>query len=194
MSLDKFLTKDEVKAIRAEVRKKKNKSPKEWFLIELGLNTGLRVAEIAGLKCSDIVLRNELSHVAVRDGKGHRPREVIISRDFQEEAKEYLDIKQLNGEKIGPDDILLYSPKSEGAYSTRGLQLAFKRAAKKAKISPEHSIHHLRHTYASMLYKSSGHNLRLVQKQLGHKRITTTQVYADVFEKDATTAVDNLFK
>ena len=75
--------------------------------------------------------------------------------------------------------------------STRGLQKIFERNARRAGIKG-HSIHHLRHTYASHLYKASGYNLRLVQKQLRHSSVATTQVYADVLDADANQALENL--
>jgi site-specific recombinase XerD len=43
-----------------------------------------------------------------------------------------------------------------------------------------------------MLYRASNYNLRLVQKQLGHRSIQTTQIYADVLDEDAVAAVENL--
>ena len=44
----------------------------------------------------------------------------------------------------------------------------------------------------SRLYKASGYNLRLVQKQLGHSSVFTTQVYADVFDTNVDKALANL--
>ena len=55
-----------------------------------------------------------------------------------------------------------------------------------------HSIHHCRHTFASELLRASG-NLRLVQKQLGHSKITTTQVYADVFDSEMDEAIERIY-
>ena len=45
---------------------------------------------------------------------------------------------------------------------------------------------------AIKLYKASGYNLRMVQKQLGHSSITTTTVYSDVLNKDLEDALENL--
>ncbi|GAH75377.1 unnamed protein product, partial [marine sediment metagenome] len=59
-------------------------------------------------------------------------------------------------------------------------------------LPKRYSIHCLRHTYATRLYKASGYNLRLVQKQLGHSSVSTTQVYADVMDSDVDQAVANL--
>jgi site-specific recombinase XerD len=66
--------------------------------------------------------------------------------------------------------------------------------SREAGLSKRVSIHALRHTYGTHLYKASGGNLRLVQKQLGHSRVTTTQVYADVLAEDAVAAVERLYR
>ena len=73
-----------------------------------------------------------------------------------------------------------------------GIQTVFKKLAKKARLPARYSIHSLRHSYATRLYKASGYNLRLVQKQLGHASISTTTVYSDVMSEDTEAAVNNL--
>ena len=64
--------------------------------------------------------------------------------------------------------------------------------AMKSGLPCYYSIHSLRHTYATNLYRASGYNLRLVQKQLGHTNINTTTVYSDVMSKDLDEAVEKL--
>jgi len=60
---------------------------------------------------------------------------------------------------------------------------------------PEHySIHCCRHTYACELYRASGYNLRLVQKQLGHSNSRITEVYADIFHPDTEKSLEKLYK
>ena len=78
--------------------------------------------------------------------------------------------------------------------TTRAMQKVFKRCAKRAQLNSGYSIHAARHTYACFLLKASDWNLRLVQKQLGHARISTTQVYADVMMPDVKKALDRLYK
>jgi len=51
--------------------------------------------------------------------------------------------------------------------------------------------HSLRHTFATRLYSKTG-DLRLVQRALGHKRITTTEIYARVEDKALRKALDSL--
>ena len=54
-------------------------------------------------------------------------------------------------------------------------------------------LHSSRHTYATQLYKKTK-NLRLVQKQLRHASIETTQVYADVMPEDIMAGVNDLYR
>ena len=68
----------------------------------------------------------------------------------------------------------------------------FRKHADAVGIPKRFSIHSCRHTYASLLYRASDFNLRLVQKQLGHRSIQTTQIYADVLNEDAVIAVERL--
>ena len=56
----------------------------------------------------------------------------------------------------------------------------------------QYHFHTLRHTYATRLYKSSNNNLRLVQRQLGHVSVATTQVYADIMDEDVDKALEKL--
>ena len=58
----------------------------------------------------------------------------------------------------------------------------------------QYFVHSLRHTYATLLYKSSGNNLRLVQQQLGHSSVQTTTVYANVINEDVVGAVNSIIK
>ena len=76
--------------------------------------------------------------------------------------------------------------------SPSGLQQVLKLWAAKAGLPTRYSIHCLRHTYATRLHKASGYNLRLVQKQLGHSSVSTTQVYADVLSEDVEKALASL--
>jgi integrase/recombinase XerC len=77
--------------------------------------------------------------------------------------------------------------------TTRAIEKAFKRNASRAGLPSHYSIHCLRHTYASHLYKAGDYNLRLVQKQLGHSNSRTTEVYADVLNPDLSKSLERLY-
>lgn len=166
---------------------------REWFMIELGLFTGLRVKEMADLKCGDLHIQGDESSLRVRNGKGNKPRTVCLKQEFKYECRWFLKWKKKSGQSIDAGAFLFTN--SQGRQLTkRALQKAFKRCIAKAGLDSHYSIHCLRHTFGAYLYKSSNHNLRLVQEQLGHSSVKTTEVYASLMDTDAKEAVEILYK
>ena len=166
---------------------------RDYFIINLAISTGLRVMEMAQLNCGDLFLDGKTFFVLVRRGKGNKSRLVQISHKFREHCQEYLIWKQTIGEPVDSVSPLLLSSNTKQHMTTRALQKVFKKITARGNLSPHYSIHCLRHTYACLLYKAGNYNLRLVQKQLGHASIKTTQVYADVMAPDAARAVERLW-
>ncbi|MCC6574389.1 MAG: tyrosine-type recombinase/integrase [Planctomycetes bacterium] len=193
----KFLTREEQSSLRSMARERLSGRPGErsrwieWFVVELGLESGLRVGEMAALQCKDLLVELDRPAMFVRRGKGGKPRMVYVRRKFAEAVREFLTAKTGFGEPVNPDAPVFLSPRG-GHLTSRALEKAYDRVRFPAGLDA-HNPHHLRHTYASELYRASGGNLRLVQKQLGHARITTTQVYADVFDPDVDAAVSGLY-
>ena len=198
----KFLSEEEVNRLletakeRAEIAKKKrNKvAVRDYFIIDLALSTGLRVMEVANLNCGDIYLHNGLSFLIVRKGKCGKKRAVWFNGKLKKHIEDYLAWKREIGEGIGSDDPLILSSNTRKHMTTRGIQKVFKRCLKKAGLPEHFSFHSLRHTYGTHLYKASKHNLRLVQEQLGHSSIKTTEVYAGLLMEEVKNALERLYK
>ena len=148
--------------------------------------------EIAALRCGDLCFDGMAACLLVRAGKGGKRRTVFINSVFAKCCRRFLRWKRRTGEPISADSPLIRSRETGGHMTRRALQSAFKRCARKAGLARHYSIHCLRHTYACFLLKASNWNLRLVQKQLGHARISTTQVYADVMVPDIRDALERL--
>lgn len=198
---DKFLKQSEVRKLRNACRKSKNLAlrqgktapVRDWFMVELGLSTGLRVGEMRDLKCSDLRIQQGQSSLIVRNGKGNRRRAVRISEQFKGDCKWFLGWKQKQGQSISPEAYLLTTEKG-GQLGKRALQKAFKRCMARAGLPEHYSIHCLRHTHGSHLYLASNHNLRLVQEQLGHSSVRVTEVYANLMDSDVKGALEKLYK
>lgn len=198
----KFLSKTEVARLRVATKarakialaKGQRVAVRDDFIINLALATGLRAMEIVALKCRDVYLSGKVSFLLVEKGKGGKRRIVYFSKSFKKHCKEYLSWKQKIGESIEPDAPLIFSSNTKSHLTTRAIEKAFKRCAKRAGLSSSYAIHCLRHTYATFLLKASSGNLRLVQKQLGHSTVTTTQVYADVLMPETQKAVNRLYQ
>jgi len=190
---DKYLTTEEVKQLRKTCREaallakaKGIQAPvRDALIIEVSLNTGLRVSELSNLKVEHLYLKKGQNSLLVKNGKGGKDRLVTFSNNLKKTILEYLNYRESNSPYL--------LPSQRGDQITRfGIQTVFKKLARKAGLSARYSIHSLRHTYATRLYKAGGYNLRLVQKQLGHASISTTTVYSDVMSEDTEAAVNNL--
>jgi len=197
----KYLTLYEVKSLRNACRKAKNQALKQgkntavrdWFMIELGLNTGLRVKEMRELKCEDLHIQEERSSLSVKRGKGDKSRVVHINEEFKNNCKWFFKWKKKQNQSIEREAYLLTTREGK-QLSKRALQKAFKRCARLAGLESYYSIHCLRHTYGSYLYLASNHNLRLVQEQLGHSSVRVTEVYASLMNPEVKKAVEKLYK
>ncbi len=196
-----FLTKQEARKLRRILKKAAEEALKkdntvavrDWMVIDTALATGLRVEELSDLRCGDLFIEGGRSTVFVRYGKGNKPGWVRFGNFFREHVIEYLQWKTDHGESISKDAPFFASSITKKHLTKRALQYACERSFRKAGIRNDLSIHSLRHTYAAILYKKSGYNLRLVQKQLRHSSIKTTEVYAHVVDPDLDRAVEKLF-
>jgi len=197
----KFLSAQEVKKLKETTRRRAlvaerngaKVAVRDWLLIDLALSTGLRVQEIADLKCGDVFVSDGKSSLLVRNGKGGRARVVRLGSDFKEHALQYLCWKYQKGEPTESGSPFLWSKRAGSHMSTRALQRAFKRCAREAGLSKHYSIHSLRHTYATALLKASKNNLRMVQTALGHSSLAVTEVYLGVASSDMDKALRRLY-
>jgi len=188
---DKYLHADQVQALRetieAAMLRAKSKGQqiavRDYTIIEVALGTGLRVSELSNLKIEDIQLGRGQNSLVVRKGKNGKTGVVQFSTRLKNIILDYLDYR----DSVSP--YLFYSERSE-QIKISGLQKIFKNCARRAGFDRRYSIHCLRHTYATVLYKASGYNLRLVQAQLRHSSISVTAVYSAVINPDIETAVE----
>jgi len=121
--------------------------------------TGVRVSELCNINIEDIDFDE---HTIRIHGKGDKIRTVFIDDDTVKEL-----VKFIGNRIIGP----LFIGQQGKHISSRAIQHIFKHYAPQG-ITP----HKIRHSYASELYKRSK-NLRVVQENLGHTSIKTTEIY-----------------
>ena len=177
---EKYLNREELAAllIRADELKTIGEARgraqpiRDWMIINTFIFTGLRRAEACDLKCVDFRIFGGNSHLLVRHGKGGKSRHVHIPKDYKKNVAWYLRWKAERGEIADENSYFLRTERSQKYYPS-GIYKRWK------KHCPNHRLHDARHTNATLLYEATN-SLRLVQKQLGHASIGTTQVYADV--------------
>lgn len=166
-----------------EVRKRRD-WVRDAFLIHTALSTGLRNSEICDLKVTDLRIGNGSSYLIVQNGKGSKQRRVHFGTEYKRLLKRYLVWKEAQGE-LDADAHLLRTKRSP-KFCKSALWRRW------TKYCPQKTLHSARHTFATLAYAASGQNLRLVQKALGHSRVTTTTIYCDVMPEVAVAAMNNM--
>lgn len=149
-----------------------------WTVVDLLLIVACRANELAAVTVGDVDLKRGF----IRIRRSKRRREVVdevpITPELAAHLRQYMAWKRTVGESLAPDDRLL-TGKAGVALTTSGVRKIFKAAVKRCGLPPELSSKSARHTMAVTLLAKTG-NARLVQKHLGHARIETTMVYADI--------------
>ena len=169
----RVLTEMEYRTLRDVVRGSRRRSGiRDYSILEMALQTGLRVSEICSLTRDDVGFstKSTVGHVRVRKGKGGKERMVTLNQAAEDALRAYLKVRPKD---TGNQEIFLNNRlKPCNPVVISGV---FKRYMEKAKID-DASFHTLRHTFATHSLRK-GSNIIVVQEALGHKSLTTTQKY-----------------
>lgn len=139
-------------------------------ILETLYSGGIRVSELVGLDVDDVDFISEALKVK---GKGKKERIVPIGSPAVSALKRYLDSR-------GTRDIeVVFTNRFGKRLTTRTVQRIVAKYMRKASLQGHISPHSLRHTFATHML-DAGSDLRSVQELLGHKSISTTQVYTHI--------------
>ncbi len=158
------LSEEEVAAVIKAVNNLKHK-----VILMTIYSAGLRLSECLALTVADMDF--DRNQIRIRQGKGKKDRQTVLSRTLLSEMKDYLI-------KFCPK-IFLFEGQKGGRYSASSVQAIMKRAVKKSGIKKHATVHTLRHSFATHLLEN-GTDIRFIQELLGHKRLETTQIYTHI--------------
>lgn len=145
---------------------------RDYCILCLFLNCGLRISEIAGMNLSDI----RADHIRVL-GKGNKERIVYLNDATADAINQYLTVRK-NMAAVDRSALFLSSRRTR--VTREGLHAMVKKALLKAGLdSSKYSAHKLRHTAATLML-SNGVDVRTLQEILGHENLNTTQIYTHV--------------
>jgi len=142
------------------------------LVFELLLGTGMRLGSLVSLNLGDIDLNSGIAHIRT---KGNRRDKVYLNLQLQRLIARYL--KNVAAEANTSPASPLFRSVHGRRLGARQIQLNFAKWCREVGITA--SVHSLRHTFATRLYHKTG-DLHLVQRALGHRQITTTEIYARV--------------
>lgn len=179
--LPTYLELDEAKKL-LETPEGDNKE-RDFFILTILLNCGLRVSELKNLSINDI------KGDAIRiKGKGNKERQLYLNDATQNALTEYMKVRK---PKMPTETQLLLSRRGE-KISIGGIQYIVKNLIRKAGLDAEVlSTHKLRHTAATLMYKYGGVDVRALQEVLGHEHLNTTQIYTHTDKDSIRNAITN---
>ena len=163
-------------------------STRNYAIITLFLNCGMRLSELVGINIKDIDFdENKLNVV----GKGNKERTIYLNKACITAIKSYLAIRPHDGVKADARDALFLSEQKK-RISNRTVQYIVKEELRLAGIDQDkYSVHKLRHTAATLMYKYGQVDIRALQELLGHESISTTEIYTHVDSDQIRSAVEN---
>jgi len=162
--LPRVLTRDEIRRLIETARMT---GPREYAVIRLLYATGIRARELCDLRWEDLNLKERTARI--RKSKTGRGRVVIFDRETAVALSEWRKFAYAAG---------LHTSKTSrvfGFTSTQTLRAIIKKVAKEAGLGTV-LPHQIRHTLATHLLES-GVDLRVIQEQLGHRSLSTTERY-----------------
>jgi integrase/recombinase XerC len=146
---------------------------RNYTLVQLFLQTGLRVGEVAALQVGDLVLRERAGLVRVRAGKGLKAREVPLNATARRALRTYLATR----EDPRPTAPLFVNTRG-AAMPARNIQATLTHLARRAKLRRIRvSAHTLRHTFALTYIHQNPGKLVELASLLGHESLDTTAIY-----------------
>ena len=149
---------------------------KHQTALAVAYGAGLRASEVTALKVGDI--DSERMTLRVEQGKGRKDRYAMLSPVLLERLRVWWKVARAQG-KMFDGGWLFPGLNPIESLSTRQLNRAIHAAAKTAQIDKRVSLHTLRHSFATHLLEQKV-DIRVIQVLLGHKRLDTTALYAQV--------------
>ena len=188
-TLPKYLTVEEaVRLIEAVRNDKESKTRvRDYAIIVLFLNTGMRLSELVGLNLESC--DSELNMVKVL-GKGNKERIIYLNKAARSALLEYLKVR-LDPKHVITSSNALFLSGRENRISNKTVQWMVQKYLKLAGLGAKGlSVHKLRHTAATLMYQSGRVDIRVLKDILGHEQLNTTQIYTHVVDRNLEEAVE----
>lgn len=182
--LPKYLKLDESINLLNSIKGKKNVA-RDYAIITLFLNCGLRLSELVGINISSIK-EDTLTVI----GKGNKERTVYLNKACQDAIAAYM--VERSKLKVVLDPKALFLSERKVRISPKTVQYLVKKHINNAGLdSDKYSPHKLRHTAATLMYKHGNVDIRALQAILGHESIATTEIYTHLDDEQLREAVNS---
>lgn len=189
--LPKYLSLDDSKKLLDVTYNEDNRNfQRDYAIITLFLNCGMRLSELVGINITDIDFDECKLNVI---GKGNKERTIYLNKACMKAISDYLQIRPKEGikhDKKHSEKALFLSERKE-RISNRTVQYVVNKELAKAGLdTTKYSVHKLRHTAATLMYQYGQVDIRALQELLGHESISTTEIYTHVNNEQIRNAVE----
>ena len=158
---------------------------RDYAIITLFLNCGLRVSEMAGLNYTDLRTDNTMRVV----GKGNKERVIYLNKACLTAINDYMKVRPVDDVK---DKKALFISRNHNRMSVKTIQaMVYKYLAKIGLDAQGYSCHKLRHTAATLMYQYGDVDVRVLKEVLGHENLGTTEIYTHLSSKQLKSAADS---
>ena len=184
--LPKYLTAEQSKDLLESTQTQSDFPERDYCMVVLFLNCGMRLAELVGMNLEDIDFEQRQIRLF---GKGHKERMVYLNDACIEALQLYL--KKRNAmEGLNPREkaVFLTRRRKERIGNRRVEQLIT--GAMKAAGLKGFSTHKLRHTAATLMYQTGNVDILTLKQLLGHSSVGTTQIYTHLQEFQVRAAIE----
>ena len=188
----KYLSLEDSQKLLKTAQDKDNRNAKRDFaILTIFLNCGLRLSELVGININDINFSDEKMTVI---GKGNKERTIYLNRACVNAINDYLEVRPKNGikdDKQNSKNALFLSERCERISRRTVEHIVNKELTLAGLDAKKYSTHKLRHTAATLMYQYGKVDIRALQEVLGHKSISTTEIYTHVANQQARDAIEN---
>ncbi len=184
-SLPKYLSLDESKNLLKAIDG--NNKLRDYAIITIFLNCGLRLSELAGININAIK-----GDKLVVIGKGNKERTIYLNKACLDAINNYIDNERpKDGIKTMHKNALFIS-RNKQRISVKTIQHVVKMHMEAAGLdTSKYSVHKLRHTAATLMYRYGNVDVRVLQEILGHTNLATTQIYTHLDDEQLRKAAGN---
>lgn len=162
---------------------------RDYAIITLFLNSGMRLSELTGINLGDI--DPQLRSLRVL-GKGAKERIIYLNEACRDALEVYLPIRRGDAEVKPEHAQALFLSRFHRRISNPMVQKIVYKYLDAAGLGSEHfSVHKLRHTAATLMYRSGEVDVRVLKDILGHEQLNTTQIYTHVSDSQMEKAMES---
>ena len=190
--LPKYLSLDDSKKLLNATYNEDNRNyARDYAIITLFLNCGIRLSELVGININDIDFSENKLNVI---GKRNKERTIYLNKACMNALSEYLSVRPKQGIKHDKknSEKALFLSERKTRIGNRTVELIVYKQLKAAGLDvKKYSVHKLRHTAATLMYQYGNVDIRALQELLGHESIATTEIYTHVSNEQVRNAVES---